>query len=147
MGLSLNQRGLFANVIRDPKTGLKTADGIRLPLNTEEAIFERLGVRHCRLSAELTLTGRVAVRSGSVEPHADLMRSPPTERLPGGTQSAIQPQADATRSPQIVASSTAVHIAHHQLAVAFRCLSFIVHFAGPTDTSICAVRTLPQPPL
>ena len=47
MGLSLNQRGLFANVIRDPKTGLKTADGIRLPLNTEEAIFERLGVRDC----------------------------------------------------------------------------------------------------
>lgn len=52
MGLSLNQRGLFENVIRDPKTGLKTADGIRLPLNTEEAIFERLGVRWRELEAD-----------------------------------------------------------------------------------------------
>ena len=62
MGLSLNQRGLFENVIRDPKTGLKTADGIRLPLNTEEAIFERLGVRCCRFIAVADFSGRMAVR-------------------------------------------------------------------------------------
>lgn len=45
MGLSLNQRGLFKDVIRDRKTGLKLTCGERIASRTEQEIFERLGTK------------------------------------------------------------------------------------------------------
>ncbi|CAE6411940.1 unnamed protein product [Rhizoctonia solani] len=43
-GMSLNQRGLFRNVIRDPKTKKKTNDGVLIASRTEREIFDLLGV-------------------------------------------------------------------------------------------------------
>ncbi|CEL59147.1 hypothetical protein RSOLAG1IB_09124 [Rhizoctonia solani AG-1 IB] len=43
-GMSLNQRGLFQGVIRDPKTQRKTNNGILIASRTEREIFDRLGV-------------------------------------------------------------------------------------------------------
>ncbi|KAG8846382.1 hypothetical protein FRB96_001995 [Tulasnella sp. 330] len=42
--MSLNQRGLFKGVIRDPKTGVKQYAGTLVASRTEEEIFEILGV-------------------------------------------------------------------------------------------------------
>ncbi|CAE6359952.1 unnamed protein product, partial [Rhizoctonia solani] len=43
-GMSLNQRGLFQGVVRDPKTQRKTNNGILIASRTEREIFDRLGV-------------------------------------------------------------------------------------------------------
>ncbi|KDN44631.1 hypothetical protein RSAG8_05396, partial [Rhizoctonia solani AG-8 WAC10335] len=43
-GMSLNQRGLFQGVIRDPKTQRKTNNGVLIASRTEQEIFDRLGV-------------------------------------------------------------------------------------------------------
>ncbi|KAG9030907.1 hypothetical protein FRB95_003417 [Tulasnella sp. JGI-2019a] len=43
-GMSLNQRGLFNGVVRDPKTGLKECTGTLVASRTEEEIFKILGV-------------------------------------------------------------------------------------------------------
>lgn len=45
MGLSLNQRGLFKDVIRDRKTGVKLTAGERVASRTEQEIFEKLGTK------------------------------------------------------------------------------------------------------
>ncbi|EIN05107.1 Nucleotidyltransferase, partial [Punctularia strigosozonata HHB-11173 SS5] len=45
MGWSLNQRGLFANVVRDPRDRrVKMTQGKRIAGATEREIFEKLGV-------------------------------------------------------------------------------------------------------
>ncbi|KDQ11196.1 hypothetical protein BOTBODRAFT_461341 [Botryobasidium botryosum FD-172 SS1] len=43
-GYSLNQRGLYKNVVRDPKTRVKTVTGTLIASRTEEDIFAILGV-------------------------------------------------------------------------------------------------------
>ncbi|CUA71528.1 DNA polymerase IV [Rhizoctonia solani] len=43
-GMSLNQRGLFQGVIRDPKTQRKTNNGVLIASRTEREIFDRLRV-------------------------------------------------------------------------------------------------------
>ncbi|KAG8824690.1 hypothetical protein FRC19_001270 [Serendipita sp. 401] len=43
-GMSLNQRGLYDGVVRDPKTRLKTAVGRIIASRTEQEIFRALGV-------------------------------------------------------------------------------------------------------
>ena len=45
MGLSLNQRGLFKDVIRDRTTKLKLTCGERIASRTEQEIFEKLGTK------------------------------------------------------------------------------------------------------
>ncbi|KAG9125877.1 hypothetical protein FRC07_005817 [Ceratobasidium sp. 392] len=47
-GMSLNQRGLFKGVIRDPKTQKKHNEGVLVASRTEREIFDHLGVvRNC----------------------------------------------------------------------------------------------------
>ncbi|KAG9101063.1 hypothetical protein FRC06_003406 [Ceratobasidium sp. 370] len=43
-GMSLNQRGLFKGVIRDPKTQKKHSEGVLVASRTEREIFDHLGV-------------------------------------------------------------------------------------------------------
>lgn len=43
-GFSLNQRGLWAGITRDPKTKTKLTEGTLVASKTEEEIFEILGV-------------------------------------------------------------------------------------------------------
>jgi hypothetical protein len=45
MGYSLNQKGLFKNLLRDNKTKLKVTQGERIAGRTEEEIFAALGVK------------------------------------------------------------------------------------------------------
>lgn len=44
LGYRLNQRALYKDVARDPKTGLKLTEGVRVPCRTEKDIFDKLGV-------------------------------------------------------------------------------------------------------
>jgi hypothetical protein len=45
MGYSLNQKGLFKDLLRDNKTKLKVTQGVRIAGRTEEEIFNVLGVK------------------------------------------------------------------------------------------------------
>jgi hypothetical protein len=70
MGYSLNQKGLFKNLLRDNKTKLKVTQGERIAGRTEEEIFAALGVKMRSAARSVSTVG------------SDQMNRPPNERLP-----------------------------------------------------------------
>lgn len=45
LGYRLNQRGLYKDVSRDPRTNLKITEGVKVHCPTEGDIFKVLGVK------------------------------------------------------------------------------------------------------